>query len=76
MSKAEICPRLFLHACYLNCTLLKAEELESFSVACHLPTELRHVLVNELRLDRRSGAQLALEAQQLCSLARGATSLS
>ncbi|CAK9004053.1 unnamed protein product [Durusdinium trenchii] len=65
---AEICPRLFLHACYLRCTLLKAdsEEPEAFTVACNLPMELRRVLVSELGLDRTASSQLPLEAQQLC----------
>ncbi|CAJ1424642.1 unnamed protein product [Effrenium voratum] len=68
---AEICPRLFLHACYLRCTLLsvasqEVQEPESFTVACHLPAELRRVLVSELGLDRTASAELPVDAQQLC----------
>jgi len=65
---AEICPRLFLHACYLRCTLLlvDSEEPESFTAACNLPAELRRVLVSELELDRSARSQLPLDAQQLC----------
>lgn len=65
---AEICPRLFLHACYLRCSLLlvDSEEPEPFTVACNLPAELRRVLVSELELDRSGSSQLPLDAQQLC----------
>ncbi|CAE7802430.1 ylyB [Symbiodinium sp. CCMP2456] len=71
---AEICPRLFLHACYLRCTLLSMDSMESekkedpFAVACHLPPELRRVLLHELSLDRTSSARLPESARQLCEV--------
>jgi len=71
---AEICPRLFLHACYLRCTLLAMDSMESekkedpFTVACHLPPELRRVLLHELSLDRTSSARLPESARQLCEV--------
>ncbi|CAE7713353.1 ylyB [Symbiodinium sp. CCMP2592] len=71
---AEICPRLFLHACYLRCTLLAMDSMESekkedpFAVACHLPPELRRVLLHELSLDRTSSARLPESARQMCEV--------
>jgi len=52
----EICPRLFLHACFLRCMLPPDEEgvQEPFSVACRLPSELKHTLSNVLSW-RRAG---------------------
>mmetsp|Transcript_45567 Transcript_45567/g.73980 ORF Transcript_45567/g.73980 Transcript_45567/m.73980 type:complete len:939 (+) Transcript_45567:81-2897(+) len=62
---AEICPRLFLHACYIRCNL---QADEPFALACHLPCELKHVLRNELSWLRDEAGDLSLGpgAQQLC----------
>jgi len=65
---AEICPRLFLHACFLRCMLPPSEDSpeETFSVACRLPAELKHALLAVLTWQRDFDAQLTLEAQRLC----------
>jgi len=65
---AIFCPRLFLHACYLRCTLHSTGLLspEPFAVACHLPPELKAVLLSELSMARDLSADLTVEAQQLC----------
>eukprot|EP00933_Yihiella_yeosuensis_P013954 TRINITY_DN12703_c0_g1_i1.p1 TRINITY_DN12703_c0_g1~~TRINITY_DN12703_c0_g1_i1.p1 ORF type:complete len:700 (-),score=141.18 TRINITY_DN12703_c0_g1_i1:146-2155(-) len=64
---AEFCPRLFLHAAYLQCTLATGgEELEDFAVACGLPAELKKVLCEELSHERDLDADLPSEALRLC----------
>mmetsp|Transcript_52230 Transcript_52230/g.113772 ORF Transcript_52230/g.113772 Transcript_52230/m.113772 type:complete len:856 (-) Transcript_52230:1248-3815(-) len=73
----EVCPRLFLHACFLRCLLPPNDEgvQEPFSVACRLPAELKHTLQN-LRLGKAGEAYgtdgkhlppVVAEAERLCA---------
>eukprot|EP00931_Biecheleriopsis_adriatica_P031822 TRINITY_DN18616_c0_g1_i1.p1 TRINITY_DN18616_c0_g1~~TRINITY_DN18616_c0_g1_i1.p1 ORF type:complete len:920 (-),score=203.89 TRINITY_DN18616_c0_g1_i1:253-2946(-) len=66
---AEFCPRLFLHACFLSCTLPptgSSKDPEPFAVACHLPPELKCVLTSELEMQRELSSDLSDDAKQLC----------
>jgi len=72
---AQICPRLFLHACFLKCLLPPGEDgdaEELFTVACRLPAELKHTLNTTLSWHKNpEGIVVPLEAYRLCECLLG-----
>uniref|UniRef100_A0A7S0FHD5 Pseudouridine synthase RsuA/RluA-like domain-containing protein n=1 Tax=Pyrodinium bahamense TaxID=73915 RepID=A0A7S0FHD5_9DINO len=65
---AEICTRLFLHACFLRCILPQTDDCpeEALSVACRLPAELKCALVTVLSSQQEMDAKLPREAYRVC----------
>ncbi|CAK0798051.1 unnamed protein product, partial [Prorocentrum cordatum] len=74
----EVCPRLFLHACFLRCVMPPSEDAEEepYTIACRLPPELKHTLCSTLTWRKELAGKLLPEAHCLCECLMGSECMS